>query len=85
MLRVRIRYFGQAREAAGLSEEEMMVEEGVTLRDVMERIFLRYGGLAAMRDLLRVAVNRRLADLSSQLSEGDEVALLPPVSGGCHG
>jgi molybdopterin converting factor subunit 1 len=81
-VRIRVRYFGQAREAAGIPEEELELMPGATIRDAVAAIWTRHPELERMRHVLRVAVNRRLAQDEQELSERDEVALLPPVSGG---
>ena len=76
-MRVRVRLFAQLRERAGQPEIEVELPEGAVVRDA----------LAAMGDLVAglpvvMAVNREYADESALLSPGDELALIPPVSGG---
>jgi MoaE-MoaD fusion protein len=72
---IRVRLFAGLRERAGWSEREL---EGIeTLRDVWPAL-----GLGAEPDGLLYAVNREYATPDRSLAEGDEVALIPPVSGG---
>jgi molybdopterin synthase catalytic subunit/molybdopterin converting factor small subunit len=73
-VRVTVRLFAGLRERAGWSERE--VEAGC-VADVWQAL-----GLGEEPDGLLYAVNRRYAERDAALAEGDEVALIPPVSGG---
>jgi molybdopterin synthase catalytic subunit len=74
---VKVRLFAGLRERAGRGALELELPDGARAGDVWSALALgdRPGGLA-------VAVNRRYVDEEEPLSEGDEVALIPPVSGG---
>ena len=80
-MRVRVIFFGVLKDAFGLESEELEVAEGATVADLLKGFRGRVGFL----DSIAVAVNREYAKSSDVLREGDEVALLPPVSGGCEG
>jgi molybdopterin synthase sulfur carrier subunit len=72
--------FAAAREAAGTREEPM---SGRTVEDLLAQARARFGsGFAAVLARSRVWVNGEPADPAATLSDGDEVAVLPPVSGG---
>jgi molybdopterin converting factor small subunit len=72
--------FAAAREAAGTGRDEL---PGATLADVLEQAKRRYGtGFAEVLAQSRVWVNGEPAEPTSAIGEGDEVAVLPPVSGG---
>jgi molybdopterin synthase catalytic subunit/molybdopterin converting factor small subunit len=73
-LSVRVRLFAGLRERAGWSEREI---DAATLADVWPAL-----GLGDEPDGLLYAVNRRYAPRDTSLADGDEVALIPPVSGG---
>jgi molybdopterin converting factor subunit 1 len=80
--RVRVLFFGAAREAAA-DEAELTVEEGSTARAAFGRLLEQYPDLRRFRSSLLVAVNQEYArDLDVVLKDGDELALFPPVSGG---
>jgi MoaE-MoaD fusion protein len=71
---VRVRLFAGLRERAGWSEREV---EAATVADVWDLL-----GLGEEPEGLLYAVNQEYADRSTALSDGDEVAVIPPVSGG---
>jgi len=79
---VRLRLFAQAREAAGRSNDTF---DAATLGDLLELAKTRYGdGFTAVLERARVWVNGDdpLAGDATLLADDDEVAVLPPVSGG---
>jgi sulfur-carrier protein len=80
MPRVTVRLFAALRELAGSSRVEA---EGATVAEVVQALSARYGerfeGIARMGS---VVVDGERADPATPLTEGQEVALLPPVSGG---
>jgi MoaE-MoaD fusion protein len=73
---VRVRLFAGLRERAGWSEREV---EAATVADVWDLL-----GLGEEPEGLVYAVNQEYADRSTPLSDGDEVAVIPPVSGGAY-
>ena len=80
--RVRVLFFGAAREAAA-DEAELTLPEGETARAAFARLLETYPDLRRFRSSLLVAVNQEYArDLDVELKDGDELALFPPVSGG---
>jgi molybdopterin synthase catalytic subunit len=76
-VRVRVKLFAALRERAGGGERELELGKGATLGDVWPRL-----DLGPEPDGLLYAVNREYADRDRPLGDGDEVALIPPVSGG---
>jgi MoaE-MoaD fusion protein len=76
-MRVRVRLFAQLRERAGRSELDVELPDGARVRDAIAALGDVADGLPVV-----MAVNREYADESAPLSPGDELALIPPVSGG---
>ena len=74
---VTIRLFAMLRERAGAGEIELDLPDGARVRDALDRLDDLAGGLP-----LVMAINRDYADADSELRPGDELALIPPVSGG---
>jgi molybdopterin converting factor subunit 1 len=76
-MQVRIRLFAGLRERAGTGARTLDLADGATLGDVWPAL-----GLGDEPAGLLYAVNKRYADEDAVLADGDEVALIPPVSGG---
>ena len=75
-----VRLFASAREAAGTSRDEI---DGATVGDVLRAASVRYGeGFAAVLARSRVWLNGSPTTNSAPVTQRDEVAVLPPVSGG---
>ena len=81
MPKLTIRFFGPARDIVGGSSMSLDVDEGETVGSVAGRLAKEYPRLGAALGI-RLAVNRAYVPLNHVLSEGDELAVIPPVSGG---
>jgi len=78
---MRILFFAQLREVAGAAEAELEAG-GVDAVALWELLVARWPELAAHRAQTRLARNGVYAGVDEVFAEGDEVALIPPVSGG---
>ncbi len=76
-MQIRVRLFAALRERAGAAEVELELPEGALVRDALAR----FGSLADGLPLV-MAVNQEYVDPEAVLLPGDELALIPPVSGG---
>lgn len=81
-MRVRVLFFGSLRDAAGKSSDAIDLPSGARVRDVISHYEARIPQLKAFLPSTALAVNQQYANPESPLNEGDEVAFLPPVSGG---
>ncbi len=81
-MRVRVLFFGTLKDIAGKSGDSLDLPEGVVVRDVLEHYQARLPKLGELLSSLAVAVNQQYAGAETKLKADDEVALLPPVSGG---
>jgi molybdopterin synthase catalytic subunit len=79
---VRVLFFGMLKDAAGKSGEALEIPEGSSVADLLGVFRERIPRLKDSLGSLAVAVNQQYAGADIVLKEGDEVALLPPVSGG---
>ena len=79
---ITIRYFAAVRERTGVESETLEADEHATVADVWQAITDRHPELAGLKQHLRFAVNHEFADDDQPVGDGDEVALIPPVSGG---
>jgi molybdopterin converting factor subunit 1 len=81
-VRVKVRVFARLRELIGTGEFEREVPVDATVRTVWDMLVREYPVIAPYAESLSCAVNVDYARMSTAVSEGDEVAFLPPVSGG---
>lgn len=81
-IEIRVLYFAAARELAGAREETMTIDAPATVGTVLDAVVRAHPALDAHRARLRIAVNEAFAEASDAVSNGDEVALIPPVAGG---
>jgi molybdopterin converting factor subunit 1 len=81
-MRVRVLFFGRLKEIAGVAEEDVEISEGARVEDLFERYARRFPKLAEFRPSIAASVNQEYAAWRAPLAVGDEVAFLPPVSGG---
>ena len=77
-----MRFFASAREILGQGTLELDVPEGATVSDVLAVLSVEYPSLAAYGPHLALAVNAEYVGRDHRLQAGDELALIPPVSGG---
>jgi molybdopterin converting factor subunit 1 len=80
---VHVRLFAMLRERAGLDAVQVELPDGATVRDAVDAVAHEHGlGELIARMPVVMAVNREYASADTSLSEADELALIPPVSGG---
>jgi len=81
-VRVRVLFFGITREIVGLREDTIEVKQGAKLQSIFEDYASRFPQLRQMAPSLVMARNQQFAAPDSPAADGDEIAFLPPVSGG---
>ena len=81
-MRLRVLFFGVLRERFGL-QERLEQFPGSTVADLLRYYRVVAPELTGLWETIAVAVNQQYAQASTALTDDDEVALLPPVSGGC--
>jgi MoaE-MoaD fusion protein len=81
-MRVRVLFFGQLKEIVGVAAEDAGLSEGARVEDLFERYARRFPKLAEFRNSIAPSVNQEYAPWRASVADGDEVAFLPPVSGG---
>jgi MoaE-MoaD fusion protein len=81
-MRVQILFFGMLRELAGRASDTIDVAEGASVADVLRHYESQIPRLKDYLASLALAVNQQYAGPDTKLKPGDEIALLPPVSGG---
>jgi molybdopterin converting factor subunit 1 len=81
-VRVKVLFFGQLKDIVGLSEDELQLNEQDTAGSAFQYYAERFPQIAALSESIVVARNHAFTPRSTPLADGDEIALLPPVSGG---
>jgi len=79
---MRVLFFAQTKDAAGASELEMKISRTIGVQELWEKLIAVQPKLAAFRQTTRLARNGEYANAETKFSDDDEVALIPPVSGG---
>jgi sulfur-carrier protein len=81
-VRVTVRLFARLRDIAGAAELSREIAAGATIGSVWQQLVREFPDLAEYERSISTAVNADYARMNHALSDGDEVAFLPPVSGG---
>lgn len=81
-MKIRVRLFASVKDIVGRREVVLDLPEGTTASEVLRRFSADHPRLQGLAPSLLLAVNREYVEGSRVLSEGDEVAFIPPVSGG---
>ena len=81
-VRISILYFATVKDATGIRMESIDLSNDTSIREMLSKISIIYPKLKHILNNIQISVNYRIVDLNTVLKEGDEVALLPPISGG---
>jgi molybdopterin converting factor subunit 1 len=81
-MRVRVLFFGVLKDLAGKASDTLDLPDGASVRDAVARYEAQIPRLKESLASLALAVNQQYAGPDTSLKDGDELALLPPVSGG---
>jgi len=82
VVQVRVLFFGMLKDIAGGGEQRLTLADDARLADALADCEKRWPKLADYLAATAVAINQEFAPVESRLKDGDEIALLPPVSGG---
>jgi molybdopterin converting factor subunit 1 len=81
-MRVTVRLFARLRDIAGAAELSRDLASGATIGDLWRQLAGEFPELARYERSISTAINADYARMDSPVGDGDEVAFLPPVSGG---
>jgi molybdopterin synthase sulfur carrier subunit len=79
---ITVKLFAIFQEVLGTDEMQIELESGTSVSEIFNRLVSQHPNLEQWRSLTRYAVNRNFTEPQTILKNGDEVALIPPVSGG---
>jgi len=82
MMQVKVLYFGLIHDLTGVAEQRVEIPEGESVEGLWRECSKRFPRLEEIAGALLCAVNQEVAERSKPLCDGDEVAFMPPVSGG---
>jgi molybdopterin converting factor subunit 1 len=85
LMEVRVLFFGMLKDFVGKDSETLTLPASATLEDVLHHYSEANSQLRHFLPSVAISVNQEYAGLAAKLKEGDEIALLPPVSGGSPG
>jgi len=81
-MHVKVKLFARLREIAGAGDVGLNLGEGALVRDAWQALADRHRDIAPYASSVSCAVNEDYSRMTARLKEGDEIAFLPPVSGG---
>ena len=84
-MRVRVLFFGRLKEIVGREQDDAEISDGTRVTDLFERYGKQFPKLAEFRNSIAASRNQEYCEWKTALAAGDEVAFLPPVSGGAPG
>ncbi|MBS3782140.1 MAG: MoaD/ThiS family protein [Candidatus Thermoplasmatota archaeon] len=79
---VLVKFFASARDIVGKKDLKMEIQQNWKVEDVLKTIFKKYPELEEMEDQLLISVNKDRTKKNEVLKDGDEIAVMPPVTGG---
>jgi sulfur-carrier protein len=79
---VKVKLFAAYQDAYGLPELEIEVAKGITVSEVGDRVRAPHPALHPLASITRYGINLNFVEPEAIVQEGDEVVLIPPVSGG---
>ena len=81
-MNITLKFFARLRDLVGTNTLERQVASNITIAELIETLQAEFPQMARLMPHTAIALNQEFVDWQTQLNEGDEVAFLPPVSGG---
>jgi molybdopterin converting factor subunit 1 len=81
-IHVNVLYFAGAKEATGVRMESMELPKNTVVKELLSNLSMMHPKIRDMLNIIQISVNYEVVDKGTILNEGDEVGILPPISGG---
>ncbi|MDE5079662.1 MAG: MoaD/ThiS family protein [Trichodesmium sp. St2_bin6] len=81
---ITLKLFAVYQEAYKIPEVQLSISPGTTVSQLLERVISQYPELEKWQDVTKFGINLNFVPPETILQDGDEVVLIPPVSGGLH-
>ena len=81
-MNIKVLFFASCRNLIGTGERKMTLSDGATVTDLISKLASEQARFTDMAPSLMVSVNQAYVERDAELEDGDEVAFIPPVSGG---
>ncbi|MER5174540.1 MAG: molybdopterin converting factor subunit 1 [Candidatus Nitrosocosmicus sp.] len=81
-IHITILYFASVKDATGLRMEAIELPRDTSIEKLLTKISLTYPNIQSILNIIQISVNYKVVNMDTILKDGDEVALLPPISGG---
>ncbi len=82
IIRITVLYFANVKDITGVKKETMNLTPDTSIKKLLTNISSKYPAIKSILDVVKISVNYKMMEMNTILNDGDEVALLPPVSGG---
>ncbi len=82
LIRITILYFASVKDITRVKKETMDLSPDTSIEKLLAKVSLKYPDIKSILNVVQISVNYKVMDTNTILKDGDEVALLPPVSGG---
>jgi sulfur-carrier protein len=81
-MKIRVQFYAQLRDLAGIREQDVDLPEGATVRNLLERIYSQLPALRAHDKSILIGSGVEFVDRNYNLKSGEEISIMPPVQGG---
>jgi len=81
-MKIRVQFYAQLRDLAGIREQDVDLPEGATVRNLLERIYSQLPALRAHDKGILIGSGVEFVDRNYNLKSGEEISIMPPVQGG---